>query len=75
MPCSPAKARLLLKGHKAMVKRRTPFTIQLTMATGETVQPVTLGVKAGSKEIGLSASTDKAELYASSVLLCCYVLT
>ena len=69
MPCSPAKARMLLKEKKAVVKRRTPFTIQLTQATGETVQPVTLGVKAGSKEIGLSASTDKAELYASSVLL------
>lgn len=48
MPCSPAKARLLLKAKKAVVKRRTPFTIQLTQATGETVQPVTLGVKAGS---------------------------
>ena len=69
MPCSPAKARLLLKEKKAVVKRRTPFTIQLTQATGETVQPVTLGVNAGSKEIGLSASTDKAELYASVVQL------
>ena len=69
MPCSPAKARLLLKEEKAVVKRRTPFTIQLTQATGETVQPVTLGVKAGSKQIGLSASTAKAELYVSSVLL------
>ena len=69
MPCSPVKARLLLKEKKAVVKRRTPFTIQLTQATGETVQPVTLGVKAGSKEIGLSASTDKAELFASSVQL------
>ena len=69
MPCSPAKARLLLKAERAVVKRRTPFTIQLTMATGETVQPVTLGVKAGSKEIGLSASSEKAELYASVVQL------
>ena len=69
MPCSPAKARLLLKAQKAVVKRRAPFTIQLTQATGETVQPVTLGVKAGSKEIGLSASTAKAELYASVVQL------
>ena len=32
MPCSPAKARLLLKEKKAIVKRRTPFTIQLTIA-------------------------------------------
>ena len=69
MPCSPAKARLLLKAKKAVVKRRTPFTIQLALATGETVQSVTLGVKAGSKEIGLSASTDKAEIFASSVQL------
>ena len=33
MPCSPAKARLLLKEKKAIVVRRTPFTIQLTIAT------------------------------------------
>ena len=69
MPCKPAKARHLLRDGKAKVVRRTPFTIQLTQATGETVQPVTLGVKTGSKEIGLSASTDKAELYASVVQL------
>ena len=69
MPCSPAKARLLLKEEKAVVIRRTPFTIQLRQATGETVQPVKLGVDAGSKFIGLSASTDKAELYASEVEL------
>ena len=47
MPCSPAKARLLLKERKAIVKRRTPFTIQLTIATGEAKQPVTLGVDSG----------------------------
>ena len=49
MPCSPAKARLLLKEKKAIVVRRTPFTIQLTIATGESKQPVSLGVDA---EIG-----------------------
>ena len=69
MPCSPAKARLLLKEKKAVVRHRTPFTIQLTQATGETVQPVTLGVDAGSKFIGLSASTEKAEHYASEAEL------
>ena len=69
MPCSPAKARLLLKEKKAVVKRRTPFTIQLMQATGETVQPVTLGVDAGAKFIGLSASTEKAEHFASEVEL------
>lgn len=69
MPCSPAKARLLLKEKKAIVKRRTPFTIQLTIATGEAKQSVTLGVDAGYKHIGLSATTEKAELYASQVEL------
>ena len=69
MPCSPAKARLLLKEKKAIVKRRTPFTIQLTIATGESKQPVSLGVDAGYKHVGLSASTEKAELYASEIEL------
>lgn len=69
MPCSAAKARILLKEKKAVVWRRTPFTIQLTMATGETVQPVTLGVDCGYKYIGLSASSAKAELYVSEVEL------
>ena len=65
MPCSPCKARKLLKANKAKVVRRTPFQIQLTYATGETMQPVTLGIDSGSKTIGLSATTEKSELYAS----------
>ena len=69
MPCSSAKARLLIKEKKAVVKRRTPFTIQLTIATGETKQSVTLGVDVGYKHVGLSASTEKAELFASEVEL------
>ena len=40
MPCKPAKARHLLRDGKARVVRRTPFTIQLTIATGENVQRV-----------------------------------
>ena len=35
MPTSPGKARRLLKGEKARVVKRTPFTIQLNYATGE----------------------------------------
>ena len=57
MPCSPAKTRHLLEANKVKVKHRTPFTIQLSIATGETKQDVTLGVDAGSKHIGLSATT------------------
>ena len=67
MPCSPTKARHLLRDDKARVKRRVPFVIQLKYATGETKQPITLGVDAGYKNIGLSATTEKEELYASEI--------
>ncbi len=70
MPCSPAKARLLLKEKKAIVVRRTPFTIQLTIATGESKQPVSLGVDAGYKHVGLSASTEKPRDADPSPALC-----
>ena len=69
MPCSPAKARHLLKAGKAKVVRRMPFTIQLTIATGETKQEISLGVDVGYRHVGLSASSKKAELYASEVEL------
>ena len=63
MPCSPGKARLLLKQQKACVVRRTPFTIKLLYGSAGYKQPITLGVDAGSKHVGLSASTEKRELY------------
>ena len=69
MPTTPRKARILLRDGKAKVKKRTPFTIQLTIATGENKQPITLGVDAGSKKIGLSASTDTVELFSAEVQL------
>lgn len=63
MPCSPRKARLLLKQKKACVIKRTPFTIKLLYGSAGYKQPVTLGVDAGSKHIGISATTEKHELY------------
>lgn len=63
MPCSPGKARLLLKQQKACVVKRTPFTIKLLYGSVGYKQPITLGVDAGSKHVGLSASTEKRELY------------
>ena len=62
MPTTPRKARHLLKQQKAVVKNTKPFTIQLSIATGENTQPITLGVDAGSKVIGFSAITEKREL-------------
>lgn len=57
--------RRALKSGKAKVVRRTPFTIQLTYDTTDYTQPVTLGIDAGSKHIGVSASTDKRELFSA----------
>lgn len=64
-----AKVRVLLKQGKAKVVRRTPFTIQLMYNSTGYTQPITLGVDAGSKHIGLSATTKDKELYASDVEL------
>lgn len=69
MPCSEAKARKLLKGHKAEIAKRSPFTIRLLFECENQVQDVTLGVKAGSRHVGLSAATQAKELYAADVEL------
>jgi len=63
------RVKHLLRGGKAKVIKRTPFTIQLLYETTGYTQPITLGVDAGSKVIGLSATTDKEELYAAEVQL------
>ena len=63
------KVRHLLKDGKAKVVKRSPFTIQLNYDCGNHTQSITLGVDAGSKHIGLSASTKKEELYCSDVEL------
>ena len=67
MPCSPCKARKLLKQGKAKVKRTEPFTIQLLYGSAGYKQPITLGIDAGSRYIGVSASTIKQEVYAADV--------
>ena len=67
MPCSPAKARHLLKAQKAKVIKRTPFTIQLLYGSSGYKQPIVLGVDAGSKTIGIAACADTAVLFAAEV--------
>ncbi len=62
-----AKVRLLLKSGKATVVKRTPFTIRLTGTSKTFVQEVTLGVDAGSKHVGLSATTAKKELLSAEL--------
>ena len=63
------KVRRMLKSGLAKVIKRCPFTIQLAYETTNVVQEVNLGIDAGSKTIGLSATTETKELYASEVKL------
>lgn len=62
------KVRLLLKSGAAVVVRRTPFTVRLTTRSKTYVQPIILGVDAGSKTIGISAATQDKELFAAEVM-------
>ena len=63
------KVRCLLRDRRAVIASHTPFTIRLTYDTTGFTQPVSLGVDAGSKHIGLSATTDSKELYAAEIVL------
>ena len=58
-----------LKHGEAKVVRREPFTIQLLRDSTRYLQEVTLGVDTGSRHIGLSASTEKKELYSAQMEL------
>ena len=57
-----AKVRVLLKTGRAKVVNRCPFTIQLLYESTVYTQNISLGVDAGSKHIGLSA-TDETRVY------------
>ncbi len=63
------KVRRMLKSNKAKVIRSCPFTIQLMYDSTTHTQPVSLGVDAGSKAIGLSATTESKVLYEAEVAL------
>ena len=72
-PLMPTKrhghVRRLLKEGKAKVIKRCPFTIQLLYKTPNITQPITLGVDAGSKTVGLSATTKKEVLFEAELTL------
>ena len=67
MPCKPRKARVLLQSGKATVIKKTPFTIQLKYGSSGYKQPISLGVDAGSKHIGIAATTETKVLYAEEL--------
>lgn len=61
------KVRRMLRDGKAHVVRLIPFTIQLDYSSEAVVQKVSLGIDAGSKHIGISATTENRELLAMQV--------
>ena len=64
-----AKVRVFLKQGKAKVVQRCPFTIQLLYESTTHTQKINLGIDAGSKTIGISATTDSKVLYEAEVVL------
>jgi len=67
MPVSSRKARLLLKTGRAVVVRRSPFTIQLKYASGEDKQEISCGVDSGYSHIGFSCVSGRQELIRGEV--------
>lgn len=65
MPCSPRKARILLKEKKAKVVQREPFTIQLLYGSSGYKQDITIGVDTGHDEVGVSVTIETKELFSS----------
>lgn len=59
----------LLRHGKAHVVSRVPFVVQLDYESTTYTQEVSLGIDAGSKHIGVSASSEKKELLAAQVEL------
>ena len=67
MPCSPAKAKHLLKAGKAKCVKRVPFTIKLLWNCEENTQEIVAGMDTGSKTIGCAAVTNGKVVYQSEV--------
>ena len=69
MPCSPKRAKDLLKSKKAKVVRKSPFTIKLLVATGEAKQEVVAGMDSGSKVIGTATISNGETIYQAETIL------
>ena len=63
------RVRRLLRKGLAVVADYRPFTIQLTYDMPNVVQEVSLGVDAGTKHVGFSATTKKKVLFEAELLL------
>ena len=65
MPCSPRKAKRLLRENKATVANRNPFAIQLKHGSFGHKQDLTLGVDTGHSEVGLSVVSESVEVFSA----------
>lgn len=63
------KVRRLLRDGKAHVVKLMPFTIQLDYESTTYRQEISLGIDAGSVHIGVSATTEKKELFSAEFVL------
>jgi 5-methylcytosine-specific restriction endonuclease McrA len=63
MPCTPARARQLLKSHKAAILRRFPLVLILHDARPEAVvEPLCVKLDPGSKTSGIAVLNDRTGL-------------
>ena len=70
MPTERYRAvRHWLRDGKAVIASHTPFTVRLTGDTAGYVLPLTLGVDAGSRHVGLSVTSGSTEYYTAEVEL------
>ena len=69
MPCSPCRAKRLLKSGKAKVVNRTPFTIKLLFGSSGYKQQITAGMDTGSKVIGIACVSNGKVLYKAETYL------
>lgn len=69
MPCSPGKARKLLKSGVAKVVSREPFTIKLLFGSSGFKQEVIVSCDSGSKVAAFAALSNGKVLYLSEVTL------
>lgn len=69
MPCTPCKAKKLLKDKKAKVIKMYPFTIQLNFESENKVQDITLWIDTWYSNIWFSCITEAKELASGTLIL------
>ena len=69
MPCTPTKARHMLKKGEAHVVKLNPFTIKLNFECENKVQVGKLKIDDGYKHVGFSVTNEKEELLSGEIEL------